>query len=130
VEGELRLLLSEAGAGAERVEKLTGYLREELVQLDVGRVTRLSAGPPPPGARALDVVAVGGLLVSLTSSAVSLTAVISAIRSWLSRDEGRHRTIRLEIDGDVLELSDASAADERRLMGLFVGRHASGDGKT
>jgi len=130
VGGELRLVLSEAGADAERVDKLTGYLREELVQLGVGRVTRLGAGPPPPGTRALDVVAVGGLLVSLSSSAASLTAVVSAVRGWLGRDKGHHRSIRLEIDGDVLELSDASVADERRLMGLFVDRHASGDGKS
>jgi len=33
--------------------------------------------------------------------------------------------VRLEIDGDVLELSETSAADQDRLIGLFIARHAT-----
>jgi hypothetical protein len=31
----------------------------------------------------------------------------------------------LELDGDALELSQASAADQERLIELFVSRHAT-----
>jgi hypothetical protein len=54
---------------------------------------------------------------------------VSAIRKWLARGEGTRRTVRLEIDGDALELSEASAADQERLVSLFVSRHVPGEGE-
>jgi hypothetical protein len=124
--GELRVQLAEDGADAERLDALTGYLRQELIQLDVEDVTALRAGEPPPGARVFDVIAVGGLLVSLGRSAESLRGVVSAIRKWLTRGDGVRRTVRLEIGGDVLELSEATTADQGRLIGLFIDRHTAG----
>ena len=121
----LRVQLSEEDADAERLDELTSSLRQELLQLDVEDVTALRAGEAPPGARGLDAAAVGALLVGLGSSADGLRAVISAIRGWLTRGWGAHRSVRLEIDGDVLELTEASAADQDRLIGLFIGRHAT-----
>ena len=126
MDGELRLLLEEDGADAERVDALTGHLRRELAQLDVERVTPLSAGEAPAGTRGLDAVTIGGLMVALGQSATALAAVITAIRGWLSRSPGPARTVRLELGGDVLELSQASASDQDRLIELFVQRHASG----
>ena len=128
MDGELRLQLSEDGADAERLASLTGYLRAELLQLDVEDVTALPAGEPPPGARAVGADTVGALLVALGQSAEGLRSVVSAIRDWLRRGEGTRRTVRLELDGDALELSQASAADQERLIELFVSRHATGEG--
>ena len=82
---ELRLQLSEDGADAERLAVLTGYLRAELLQLDVDNVTALEAGAPPPGSRAFDVAIVGALLVALGQSAEGLRSVVSAIRTTSSR---------------------------------------------
>jgi hypothetical protein len=126
---ELRVQLAEDGADAERLDELTRFLRDELLQLDVDDVTALRVGEPPPGARVFDVVAVGGLLVSLSRSAEGLRPIVSAIRKWLARGEGTRRTVRLEIDGDALELSEASAADQERLVSLFVSRHVPGEGE-
>jgi hypothetical protein len=125
MDGELRLLLEEDGADAERVDLLTGHLRRELAQLDVERVSPLPAGQAPPGTRGLDAATVGGLLVALGQSATALTAVVSAIKGWLARSPGPARTVRLELGGDVLELSQASASDQDRLIELFVQRHAA-----
>jgi hypothetical protein len=122
--GELRLQLSEEGAEAERLAMLTGYLRAELLQLDVEDVTALPAGEPPPGTRVFGVAAVGGLLVALGQSAEGLRSVVSVIRDWLRRGEGTGRAVRLELGGDVLELSQASGADQERLIDLFVRKHA------
>jgi Effector Associated Constant Component 1 len=123
VDGELRLLLEEDGADSERVDVLTGYLRRELAQLDVERVRPLPAGEAPPGTRGLDVTAIGGLLVTLGQSATGLAAVVTAIRGWLSRTPGPARTVRLELGGDVIELSQASAEEQDRLVELFLSRH-------
>jgi hypothetical protein len=126
VDGELRLLLEEDGADAERVDLLTGHLRRELTQLDVDGVRPLPDVEPPPGTRALDAAVIGGLLVTLGQSGAGLAAVITAIRGWLARTPGPARTVRVELGGDVLELSQASAAEQDRLIELFVGRHSAG----
>jgi hypothetical protein len=120
---EIRLHFAEDGADPERVAALTGYLRDELRQLDVEEVSALPGGEPPPGSRAFDAVAVGGLLVTLGRSADGLRSVVGTIRKWLSRGDGVRRTVRLELGGDVLELSEASAVEQQRLIELFVRRH-------
>ena len=122
---ELRLQLSEEGADAERLAVLTGYLRSELLQLDVEDVSALPAGEPPPGARGFDAATVGALLIALGQSAQGLQSVVSVIRDWLRRGEGTGRSVRLELGGDALELSQASATDQERLIELFVRRHTT-----
>jgi Effector Associated Constant Component 1 len=125
--GELRLQLSEEGADAEQLDMLTRSLRQELLQLDVEDVTAQRAGSPPPGARGgLDAAQAGGLLVAFGNNVQGLSAVIAAIKAWLAPRRGAHRRVRLEIAGDVLELSSATMADQDQLIRLFVGRHAVG----
>jgi hypothetical protein len=124
---ELRLQLSEEGADAGRLTVLTGYLRSELLRLDVEDVKALPAGQPPPGSRAFDGATVGGLLIALGQSAEGLQLVVSAIKGWLRRGEPKGRTVRLELGGDALELSQASTADQERLIEMFVSRHATGE---
>jgi len=120
----ISLSLAEEDADDARLDALTGYLREDLLQLDVDDVQRAAAGQPLPGSRAIDVAAIGALVVTLGNTATGLKDVVATIRGWLSRGAGVRRTVRLEIDGDVLELSEASAAEQDRLVGLFVDRHA------
>src|SRR5277367_5300546 len=125
---ELRLHLSEEDADAERLAVLTGYLRAELLRLDVvEEVSALPAGEPPPGARVFAVATVGALLIAFGQSFEGLRSVVSVIRDWLSRGEGTGRAVRLELGGDTLELSQASVADQERLIELFIRKHATGE---
>ena len=126
MDGDLRVLLDEDGADPERLDAVTGHLRRELDQLDVDAVRPLPAGQAPPGTRSLGAVTVGGLLVALGQSATGLAAVVTAVRTWLARSPGPARTVRLELAGDVLELSQVSAAEQDRLVELFLSRHTSG----
>jgi hypothetical protein len=123
--GELRLQISEDGADAERLARLTGYLRADLLRLDVENVVPLGTGEVPPGAKGSGAAAVGALLVALGQSAEGLRSVVSVISDWLRRGDGSKRTVRLELDGDALELSRANRADQDRLIELFVSRHAT-----
>jgi hypothetical protein len=125
--GELHLQIAEEGADAERLAVLAGYLRAELLQLDVEDVSTPQAGEAPPGARVVGAAAIGALLVTLGQSAEGLRSVVSVIGEWLRRGQGTRRTVRLELDGDALELGQASAADQARLIELFVSRHAAGE---
>jgi hypothetical protein len=52
---------------------------------------------------------------------------VDAVRHWLTRGGGVRRTVKLEIGGDVLELSEASTADQQRLIDMFVSRHSPAD---
>jgi hypothetical protein len=128
MDAELLLQISEEEADTARLAEVTGYLRAELLQLDVENVTTPQSGDVPPGARVVSVAAAGALLVALGQSVDGLRSVVSAITDWLRRGEGTRRTVRLELDGDALELSQASVADQERLIELFVSRHAAGEG--
>ena len=126
MDGELRLQLSEEGADAERLAVRVGYLRAKLRRLDVEDVRAFPAGEPLPGARLVGMAAVGALLIALRQTAEALRSVVSAIRDWLRRGEGTGRAVRLEL-GDALGLSQASVADQERLVELRVRRHSTGE---
>jgi hypothetical protein len=128
VERQLRLQVSEENADAERLAALTGYLRSELLQLEVENVSAPLDGIPPPGSRAVSVASVGGLLVTLGQSAQSLNAVISVVSAWLRRGRSSSRAVRLELENDRLELSQASTTDQERLIELFISRHSAEGG--
>ncbi|MEW2399016.1 hypothetical protein [Streptomyces sp. NPDC046862] len=125
VEKQLQILLSEEGAETERVAELTGYLREELLQLDVDDVTSVPGEEVPSGARAVDVAAIGSLLVSLGSSANALNQVLHVVRDWWGRGRDTNPSLRLTMDGDVLDLSDATPEQVTEAINLFASRHST-----
>ncbi|HZD74257.1 MAG TPA: hypothetical protein VE776_10310 [Actinomycetota bacterium] len=107
---------------AEEVAEATLQLRRELLDLDVEAVELARAGEPPAGTRAVELAALGALLVTFAKSQM-LTAVVAAVRSWLGRSQ--QRSIKLEIGGDVLELTAVSSSEQRRLAEEWLRRHES-----
>lgn len=118
--------VAEDGADAERIDALAGYLRQELLQLDVADVTRAPGGVAPPGSRGLDVAAIGALMVGLSGAATSVNEIVTVVRGWLSRGGGVRRSVKITIDGDELELSEVSLAEQTKLVDMFVRRHSGG----
>ena len=120
---ELALRL-DAGTDAsdEEVDRLTGRLREELLELDVDDVRRAAAGEAPEGARAVDPEALGHLLVTVATAPATLRAVVGTVRAWLARSAAR--SVRLELDGDVIEVTGVSSADQQRLIDVWIERHS------
>ncbi|WP_327434764.1 hypothetical protein [Streptomyces sp. NBC_01236] len=125
MENKLQILLTEEDAEAERVAELTGYLREELLDLDVDDVTALPGGEVPPGARAVDATQIGALLVTLGSSATALNQVMTVIRSWLRRRHDTHTSLHLQMGDDVLEVSGATDDQVAEALKIFVQRHST-----
>lgn len=113
---------ADPGADEQELAELTGRLRDELLELDVDNVQFVQGGEPPPGAKGLDVVQVGELLVSVATSSGALRAIVSVIQGWLSR--ARQRSVKIEIDGDLLEVGGLSSADQQRLIDHWIARHA------
>ena len=108
-------------ADADEVAQATLQLRRELLDLDVDAVEALGAGKPPPGSRAVDVAALGALVVHVADSQV-LAAVVAAVRSWLAGSS--RRSIKLQLGGDALELTGVSSKEQRRLADEWLARHA------
>jgi hypothetical protein len=101
-------------------------LREELLQLDVARVDLTPARQAPTRTRGGDALAVGALIVSLAASSGALSAVVEAVQSWVSRPG--HRKVRLELDGDVLEVVGVSSREQRRLVQTWIDRQTAAAG--
>jgi hypothetical protein len=109
----------EPDADAAKLDRETLQLRGELLDLDVEDVVRPSAGPPPPGTRAVEAAVLGTLVVTATKKAVA--AVIGTVAGWSRRRPDR--SVKLEIDGDSIEVTDPSAEDQQRLIEAFLARH-------
>ena len=109
-------------ADAEEVAEAAQQLRSELLDLDVDSVQLPAAGKPPPGTRGVELAALGGLLVTVGQSQL-LGSVIAAIRSWLGGSP--QRSIKLELEGDTLELTGISATEQRRLVDEWLQRHTA-----
>jgi hypothetical protein len=116
--------MSESGADDVRLDTLSRQLLAELRQLDVGDVRFAPADtPPPPGSRGLDSGTIGQIVVAMVGTQ-GLAGLISAVLGWLGRGHQAPRTIRLELEGDVLELSAATSEDQDRLVAMFLSKHS------
>jgi hypothetical protein len=108
-------------ADAEEVAETTLRLRRELLALDqVDTVEVPRAGEAPPGSRAVELAALGALVVTVARGPL-LAAVVAALRTWLAGS--RQRSIKLELAGDVLELTGVSSKEQRRLADEWLRRH-------
>ena len=105
---------------AEEVAQAAMQLRRELLDLDVDAAGAREAGEPPPGSRAVDLAAVGALVVNLADSQM-LAAVVTAVRSWLAGSP--QRSIKLQLGDDALELTGVSSKEQRRLADEWLARH-------
>jgi hypothetical protein len=109
-------------ADAGEVAESTLQLRRELLDLDVDAVEVPRAGEPPPGARAVELAALGALVVTVARSQL-LGSVVAAVRSWVAVSP--KRSIKLQLGGDVLELTGVSSVEQRRLTDEWLRRHES-----
>jgi hypothetical protein len=123
---ELHLEVSAQGADAERLDELTRQLRDELLELDVVSVSVPVLGPPPPGAKALDIAAIGALLVTLKGSVELVEKVVATIRAWLGRGASEPRQVVLTVGEHSIELAAATEQQQQSLVDEFL-RMAAAD---
>jgi hypothetical protein len=105
---------------AEETAQAAMQLRAELLELDVDSVESAADGDPPQGAKGIEAVAAGTLIIKLVESS-GLRALAAVISGWLDRDKSR--SIKLQIGSDVLELTGASSADQSRLIEHWIMHH-------
>jgi hypothetical protein len=129
VAGEQAQLAAVVDAGAdsdaEELADLTRRLREQLLELDVDAVEPATGGEAPAGSKGVELLAIGGLVIQFAMKSEVLKSVVDATTAWLGRQQGR--SVKLTLDGDTLEVTGVSSDEQRRLVDLWVARHA-GDG--
>jgi len=121
----VRIDIAVEEADAEAVESATARLREELRCLDVDSVEVPRGGQRPTGAKVGTELAVVGTLLLTAPDSALLSAVVEVIKSWIGRASGR--TVRLEIDGDVLDVQGLSSSQQKLLIEQWIDRHNASD---
>ena len=119
---ELLLKLDAGSEGdAEEWAGIARRLREELLELDVEAVEFAKSGETPEGAKVGPAIDWNTLLLTLAASGGVLTTIIGVLQSWLTRHE--RRSVTLEIDGDRVEITGISSAEQKRLIDAWLRRH-------
>jgi hypothetical protein len=121
VAGETLLIKieGEPGDDLEEIEQQQIQLRAELLELDVDSVETVAGDEAPEGTKAVDLAAVGALLVNLGPAA--LAAVTGALQAWVNRTGNRTITMKMG-DGEEFTFTGGSDEDYRRLVDAWLAR--------
>jgi hypothetical protein len=117
------LLTLDPDADDEELERSTRQLRAELLNLDAESVTLVRSGDAAAGAKVADPVTVGAIIVALSASGGVLTTLIDTVRDWLAR-RSAHKVV-VTIDGDTIELDNATADEQRDIVMAYIHRHVT-----
>jgi hypothetical protein len=101
--------------------KLTSRLRDELLELEVSGVAPVTEATAPDDAKGLATLT-GWLLVHF-GSVSALHGIFAAIRDWSA---GAKREVEVTLDGDVLKVSRISAAQQEKIIDVWLARHSAG----
>ena len=116
--GELVLqICPEPDDDAAELAQLTGWLRGELLGLDVQDAAPLPGGAGPSGAKGVAAVA-GWLSVQLGPAA--LQAVLARVADWARRNE---RLVEVSYGDDTLKLGRATRDQQEKIVDDWLARH-------
>jgi len=109
---------------AAELDDLAHALRDEILQVDeVDSVEQTIEGLAPDGTKAVDVAAIGSLIVAAAPGVTALTSIITAVRGWFQRRAEAAPTppppLKLTINGNSIEI----VADEelqKQLVAEFL----------
>lgn len=115
---QIRVDVWDPALETEQLDELTSGLRLELLDAGVPNVPAVDEIEPPPGARAVDVAAIGSVIVTLAGGIALLRETLTLVREW----RARHRTVgvRIKLSDREIELTGASEQTEARLVEAFL----------
>jgi Effector Associated Constant Component 1 len=104
----------------EELSRLSQWLRDDILELDVERVD-YATNVAPTGAKSGTAVNLAELIIGLSNSAV-LTALVGVLRTWVSRDS--NRKVSIQFGGDKLEITGAPSDQDECLISKWLATHA------
>jgi hypothetical protein len=109
------------------IDALTRALRAEILQIDeVDRVEQASAGPAPEGSKAVDVAAIGSLIVGIGPGIQAVGKVVEVVRHWLAGRMSSTPPLQMTIgDKSITVVPDQGQQDA--LVAAFVAAVTSED---
>jgi hypothetical protein len=113
---------SEPDADPNEVDRSVRQLRAELKDLDVESVAPAISENTPLGAKGVDLLSLGALLITLTATGGVFTVLIETARDWLARNAAARR-ISVTIDGDTIVLEKGSPQERSALIEAYMRRH-------
>jgi hypothetical protein len=106
------------GDDAGELTESAGWLRGELLDLDVQGVERLPGEAVPSGAKGVADVA-GWLLVQLGPE--TIRAVLAKVTDWVTRND---RVVEVSYGGDTLRLGRATREQQEKIIDGWLAGHA------
>jgi hypothetical protein len=104
----------------EELARLSRWLRDELLQLNVEKVDYVT-GLAPMGAKSGAVLSFGTMIVTLSDSAV-LAALVGVLRAWVRR--GSNRRVTIQSGEDKLDIRGTMSEREHELITRWLDQHA------
>jgi hypothetical protein len=101
---------------AGELAELTGWLQDELLDLDVNSVDTMPEQDVPDGAKGIAALA-GWLAVNLGPEA--LKTVLAKVADWATRND---RAVEVTIAGQNLKLARATRQQQQELIDAFLAR--------
>lgn len=112
---------AEPDADREELVALGVRLREWLLPLGIESAGFESVGEAPSGTRSAGTFVAGVLTVVLARSSELFVKLIDVVQLWLSSSGAR--SVKLELDGEVLEVTGITREDQRELIRVWIDRH-------
>lgn len=113
---------SELDVDPDAVDRSVRQLRAEIKDLDVESVTPVTWEIAPLGAKGVDPVSAGALLITLSASGGVFRVLIEIVRDWLARHVTA-RQISVTINGDTIVLERGSEQERSALIEAYIRRH-------
>lgn len=85
---------AQADIDTDKLSQLTGYLRSELEDMDIESVTDVRNQVVPPGAKVVDPLTAGSLIVAVLPEV--LPKVMEFIQAWTLRGEGHTMKVKAQ----------------------------------
>lgn len=116
--GEIILLVCpNPGDDEDDLARMAGWLRSELLDLDVQDVGSVALGDMPLGAKGASAVP-AWLLVHLGPEA--LRAVLAKVGDWVARND---RVVEVSYGEDTLKVTRATREQQERIVDDWLARH-------
>ena len=92
---ELFIELSLDNGDATELDELTRQLRAQVEELNIDSVGQISEGPAPEGTKAVDLVAIGQMAVTLAPAIVP--PLFDLLKSWVERKPSTPVRIKVKV---------------------------------
>ena len=115
---ELLIEVSLEGGDVAELNDLTRQLIDEVGELNVDSVEQVSAGVAPEGTKALDLIAIGQMAVTLAPTVVP--PLFDLLKSWVERKPSTPVKIRVKIGKRTAQIEyDPTKTSPKELEALI-----------